>query len=234
MGRLRLAPLLALLSVLALAGCGGGKTTTTTVTQTVTETVTVTTPGGEASSGPCKDVEAPTPASRQSPKPTGTLDPSKTYDVTIQTNCGSFTFRLDQEQSPNAAASIVSLVEDGFYDNTVFHRIVPGFVIQGGDPTQTGSDGPGYTTVDTPPSGASYTKGTVAMAKSGLEPAGTAGSQFFVVTRADAGLTPDYAVVGHIVKGQNVVDEIGKWGMNTQEGTPTKVIVVEKATVAES
>ena len=74
MGRLRLAPLLALVSVLALASCGGGKTTTTTVTQTVTETETVTVPGGgEASNGPCKDVEAPTPASRQSPKPTGTL-----------------------------------------------------------------------------------------------------------------------------------------------------------------
>jgi cyclophilin family peptidyl-prolyl cis-trans isomerase len=217
MSRLRLVPLLALLPVLALvlAGCGGG--------------------GGDgAAAGECKDIDAPASESRHAPKPTSTLDPSKTYEITMETSCGSFTFRVDQEQSPNAAASIVALVKDGFYDNTIFHRIVPEFVIQGGDPTQTGTDGPGYTTLDTPPNDASYVKGTVAMAKSGVEPPGTAGSQFFVVTRADAGLPPDYAVVGHVTSGQDVVDEIGKWGENTQEGTPTKVIVIEKATVAES
>ena len=91
MSRHRVASLLALVPVLVLAGCCGDETATTTVTQTVTETVTVTTPGGSAASGPCKNVEAPAPASRQSPKPTGTLDASKTYTLTFDTTCGSFT-----------------------------------------------------------------------------------------------------------------------------------------------
>ena len=113
-------------------------------------------------------------------------------------------------KAPATAASLVSLAKSGFYDNTIFHRIVPEFVIQGGDPTQSGSGGPGYTTVDAPPRDASYTKGVVAMAKSATEPAGTSGSQFFVVTGADIGLPPDYAVVGNVTSGIDVVERIGR------------------------
>ncbi len=100
----------------------------------------------------------------------------------METSCGSFTIRLDQKTAPNTAASFASLTEKGFYDGTVFHRIVPGFVIQGGDPTGTGTGGPGYSVVDKPPENAKYTRGVVAMAKTGDEPPGTAGSQFYVVT----------------------------------------------------
>ena len=91
---------------------------------------------------------------------------------------------------------MVSLARAGFFKKTIFHRIVPDFVIQGGDPTGKGTGGPGYKTVDKPPPGTKYTRGVVAMAKTQQEKPGTAGSQFYVVTGADAGLPPDYAVIG--------------------------------------
>src|SRR5439155_1121635 len=123
----------------------------------------------------------------------------KKYALVLQTNCGSFVIALDQTLAPHTVASLVSLARAGFYDGTIFHRIVPGFVIQGGDPTQTGAGGPGYKTVDRPPASARYVKGVVAMAKTQLERPGTSGSQFFVVTAADAGLTPDYAIDARVV-----------------------------------
>ena len=102
-----------------------------------------------------------------------------------ETNKGAFTIELDRETAPCTSASFVSLANKGFFDGIKFHRIVPGFVIQGGDPTGQGTGGPGYSTVDVPPDDAKYTKGVVAMAKTQAEPAGTAGSQFFVVTAED-------------------------------------------------
>jgi peptidyl-prolyl cis-trans isomerase B (cyclophilin B) len=111
----------------------------------------------------------------------------------------------------------------------VFHRIVPGFVIQGGDPTQTGTGGPGYSTVDTPASDATYPKGVVAMAKTQAEPAGTAGSQFFVVTGENVDLPPDYAVVGTVTDGLDVVERIGTLGDPATE-QPLQPIVVESVT----
>ena len=139
----------------------------------------------EKAQGVCRDVEQPTPRDGGGEKkPQQPLSNSKTYEVTLETTCGSFTIRLDQKTSPNAAASFVALARNGFFDNTIFHRIVPGFVIQGGDPTVTGSGGPGYSTRDKVPANASYDPGVVAMAKAGNEPPGTAGSQFFVVTGA--------------------------------------------------
>ena len=101
------------------------------------------------------------------------------------------------KDSPKTTASFASLVRKGFFDGLTFHRVVPGFVIQGGDPKGDGTGGPGYTTVDTPRD-AAYTSGVVAMAKTGAEPAGTSGSQFFVVTGDNASLPPDYAVLGKV------------------------------------
>jgi cyclophilin family peptidyl-prolyl cis-trans isomerase len=201
--------------VLAVAGCGGG--------------------GGndEASAVDCKSVDAPTPGARTAKKPTSTLDASKTWDVELQTNCGSFTIRLDVKSSPNTATSFASLARTGFFDNTIFHRIVPGFVVQGGDPTASGTGGPGYKVVDKPPASASYTHGVVAMAKTQAEAAGTSGSQFFVVTADDAGLPPDYAILGKVVKGLDVVDHIGTLGDATTE-QPTETVEIEKATVTSS
>jgi peptidyl-prolyl cis-trans isomerase B (cyclophilin B) len=163
------------------------------------------------------------------------LDPAKTYDVLVETNHGNFTIRLAVKTSPATTASFASLVRKGFFNGTVFHRIVPGFVIQGGDPKGDGTGGPGYTTVDPPPSDAKYTKGVVAMAKTAAEPPGTAGSQFFVVTGADVGLPPDYALLGNVSSGMDVVDKIGTLGdPNDPNGVPTKRVVIEKATIGES
>jgi cyclophilin family peptidyl-prolyl cis-trans isomerase len=121
-------------------------------------------------------------------------------------------------------------VQKKFFDGTVFHRIVPGFVIQGGDPTGTGGGGPGYTTVDKPPASTRYTHGAVAMAKTQTEAPGTSGSQFFVVTAQDAGLPPDYAVLGNVVKGLAVVDRIGKLGDANEQ--PTELVQIEHAAVS--
>ena len=107
---------------------------------------------------------------------------------------------------------------------------MPGFLIQGGDPTQSGSGGPGFSTRDAPAPDAAYTKGVVAMAKTAAETAGTAGSQFFVVTGADAGLPPEYAVVGTVTSGLDVVERIGKLGDPSTE-QPLQPVVIDSVTV---
>jgi len=132
--------------------------------------------------------------------------------------------QLDLKTAPNTSASMVSLAKAHFFDSTIFHRIVPGFVIQGGDPTGTGQGGPGYKTVDKPPKKPKYTLGVVAMAKTGTEKPGTAGSQFFVVTGADAGLPADYALLGKLVSGLDVVKRIGQLGDQSEQPTFNVVI----------
>jgi peptidyl-prolyl cis-trans isomerase B (cyclophilin B) len=220
---------------LALAGCGGdddggGATSAKKKPSSSSGTAKA---GGQ---GVCKDVEQPMPrdgGGQQKPKQP--LDPSKAYTVVLRTSCGSFTIRLDQRTSPNAAASFASLARSGFFDDTIFHRIVPGFVIQAGDPTASGTGGPGYSTRDRVPRNAAYDPGVVAMAKAGNEPAGTAGSQFFVVTGAGSGLTPDYALLGKVTSGMEVVQAIGQLGdpASGGTGTPLQSVVIETAMVRE-
>jgi len=215
-----------LAAVLFLAGCGGGSDeassgdTSATTTTTVSECGDIDTP----------DARNPEPATA----PSEPLDPSKTYTLTFDTSCGSFTVTLDQKLAPRTAASLVALANDGYFDDTIFHRVVSGFVIQGGDPTQSGGGGPGYSTVDVPPSDAKYTKGVVAMAKSQVEAPGTSGSQFFVVTGDDAGLPPDYAIVGNVTDGMDTVERIDALGPPGGDGPPTKPIVINSVTVTES
>jgi cyclophilin family peptidyl-prolyl cis-trans isomerase len=237
--KLRLAPVLLLL---ALAGCGSEKTssipsgngsgTTTATAAATTPATTSTQPTAKAPAG-CTSVRqvAPKPDGKLK-KPTTKLDQSKTWTATVKTNCGTFAFKLDPKNAPNASASIAYLAGKKFYDRTVFHRIVPGFVIQGGDPTATGSGGPGYLTVDKPPKTARYVRGVVAMAKTQTQAAGTSGSQFFVVTAPDAHLPPDYAILGKVVSGIAVVNRIGKLGDANEQ--PTRVVEIERATLAES
>ena len=214
------------------AGCGDSSNdsagTSTEAATSATETTT-----GTAGADGCTDVAAPAP--RQdgtATAPKERLDPEKTYNLVFKTNCGSFTVTLDLASAPATATSLVFLARAGFYNDTIFHRIVPGFVIQGGDPTQSGSGGPGYQTVDAPPSDASYTKGVVAMAKTGAEPAGTSGSQFFIVTGADVGLPAEYAIVGNVTSGIAVVERIGELGDPATEA-PTRPVVIESVTVEE-
>jgi peptidyl-prolyl cis-trans isomerase B (cyclophilin B) len=160
----------------------------------------------------------------------GVIESGKTYTAVVDTSKGTFTFQLDTEDSPNTTASFAKLAEKGFFDGTNFHRIVPGFVIQGGDPTGKGTGGPGYTTVDVPPSDALYTHGVVAMAKTAADPPGTAGSQFFVVTGKNANLPPEYALLGEVDRGIDVVDAIGKLG-NQATGKPTERVEIKHVTI---
>lgn len=217
------------------AGCGGSSSDDTAPsTDASTETTAAdTTVGADG----CTDVDVP-PAREDGGQtaPAERLDPEKTYDLVFKTNCGSFTVRLDLEKAPATSASLVSLAKSGFYDDMIFHRIVPGFVIQGGDPTQTGSGGPGYQTVDPPPADTTYAEGVVAMAKGAPEPAGTSGSQFFVVSGPNAAtLPPDYAVVGTVTSGMDTVKRIDGFGdVNDVEGTPTRPVVIESVTVVET
>ncbi len=183
--------------------------------------------------GGCLEAKAPAPKpdGGQS-KPKSRLDPGKTYEVEMQTNCGTFTIRLDQRTSPATTASFAALVDRGFFDDMVFHRIVPDFVIQGGDPTASGQGGPGYSTRDKPPADTAYTRGVVAMAKTQVEPPGTAGSQFYVVTGEQAPLPPAYAVLGKVVNGLDVTQRIGKLGDPATE-MPLQPVVIDRATLKE-
>jgi peptidyl-prolyl cis-trans isomerase B (cyclophilin B) len=157
------------------------------------------------------------------------LEDGKTHSVVVDTNKGAFTFDLATDISPCTTAAFAGLVQKGFFDGLKFHRIVPGFVIQGGDPLGNGMGGPGYTTVDAPPQDTSYDKGLVAMAKAGNEPAGTSGSQFFVVSDDGVQLPPDYAVLGRVTDGIDVVEEIGKLGnANDPSGAPTERVEIDK------
>lgn len=221
-GRLHVARLLLVALVLALAACGGGDDEPEATTEAGATTA--------APSGPCDAVDAPEPKDDGGETaPTLPLDTAKTWDLVVETNCGSFTIRLDLETAPKTAASLVSLAQNGFFDGTTFHRVVPGFVIQGGDPTGTGTGGPGYQTVDVPPPGSAYTEGVVAMAKAGFEAPGTSGSQFFVVTGADIGLPAEYAVVGEVTEGLETVKAIDALGVG--DGPPSQPVVIEKVTV---
>jgi peptidyl-prolyl cis-trans isomerase B (cyclophilin B) len=157
------------------------------------------------------------------------LDDGQTHSVVVKTNKGDFTFDLATKISPCTTASFAGLVQKGFFDGLTFHRIVPGFVIQGGDPEGNGMGGPGYSVVDAPPQDTKYEKGLVAMAKTQTEPAGTSGSQFFVVSSDGVNLPPDYAVLGHVTNGMDVVEKIGKLGNPADpSGTPTEKVTIDK------
>ena len=185
---------------LALAGCGdsdddkGAATTTTAAASTTQADTTATTS---------------TPTER----PTFKVVAGRTYTAELVTNFGEIDIRLDARRSPKTVASFITLARKGFYDKLTFHRIAksPGtgdFVIQGGDPEGNGQGGPGYSVVEAPPRSTRYTRGVVAMAKTQAEAPGTSGSQFFIVTAEDAGLPPEYAVLGRVIKGMNAVNAI--------------------------
>ena len=213
------AVLVLIVSLALLAGCGGDDSETTE---------SVATGADECASVDAPEARSPEPGEA----PAEQLDGSKTHTLTFDTSCGSFTVTLDTELAPKTAASLVVLANAGYFDDTIFHRVVPGFVIQGGDPTQSGGGGPGYSTVDVPPSDGKYTQGVVAMAKSGVEAPGTSGSQFFVVTGDDAGLPPDYAIVGEVTDGLDTALRIDALGVG--DGPPSQPVVVNTVTVGES
>jgi peptidyl-prolyl cis-trans isomerase B (cyclophilin B) len=177
----------------------------------------------------CEQVEAPKPKNVSFSKPKQTVSAGEKVTAVVETSCGSFEIALDTERAPKTVNSFAFLSEEGFYDGLTFHRVAPGFVIQGGDPQGTGTGGPGYSVDEKPPSNLAYTKGVVAMAKSSAEPPGRSGSQFFIVLTADAGLPPEYALVGKVDKGMDVVERIGALGTPAEK--PKQTVLIEKISI---
>jgi peptidyl-prolyl cis-trans isomerase B (cyclophilin B) len=187
--------------------------------------------GSTVASAPgCRQVEAPPPPKQISFKaPKQTVARGEKLTAVVRTSCGTFNIALDAKRAPKTVNSFAFLSEKGFYDGLTFHRVVPGFVIQGGDPLGNGSGGPGYSVVEKPPAKLAYTRGVVAMAKSGTDPSGSSGSQFFVVLGADANLPPEYALLGKVGRGMNVVERIG--GLATEGEEPKQTVLIEKVTI---
>ena len=160
------------------------------------------------------------------------IDPSKRYTATLETNKGTIEIEFLPGEAPQTVNNFVCLARDGFYDGTPFHRVVKGFMIQGGDPTGTGTGGPGYRFADEPVQ-RPYAKGVVAMANAGPN---TNGSQFFMMLE-DYPLPPNYTIFGRVIGGQEVVDAMGatptRRGSGGENSTPTEPLRIETVTVAE-
>jgi cyclophilin family peptidyl-prolyl cis-trans isomerase len=173
------------------------------------------------------------------------LDPEKSYTVEMTTNQGAFTIALDVENAPVSTAHFAALVEDGFYDGLTFHRVVPGFVIQGGDPNGDGTGSSDcFVISEEPPR--EYQAQDVAWAKGGQDPAGQAGSQFFVITAPEGSpglgalnqVTPQtdgsskiqYGYVGTVTQGYDVVQKIEALAPSgSADGAPTETVEITKA-----
>jgi cyclophilin family peptidyl-prolyl cis-trans isomerase len=232
-------------SALLAAGCGssssnsspslGSAASSSTAAGSPTASSTSATASSSAAPG-CESVAAPRPKGVQHLKPpTHRLKAGQTYTVELTTNCGPIDIRLDVKDSPITSASFAALVVRGFFNNLTFHRIAAGFVIQGGDPLGTGAGGPGYEVVEAPPASTQYLKGTVAMAKTATDPAGASGSQFFIVTGANAGLPPQYALLGHVIGSFAAAARIGKIASNPPgDGMPVVPVVIERAVLKVS
>jgi cyclophilin family peptidyl-prolyl cis-trans isomerase len=164
--------------------------------------------------------------------PAMTLDTKKKYQAVMSTDKGDMTIELFASATPITVNNFVFLAKEGFYDNTVFHRVVKDFMIQGGDPTGTGSGGPGYKFNDEKFEG-EYTRGTVAMANAGPN---TNGSQFFIVQK-DVALPKNYVIFGKVVAGLDVVDAIGNAEVSEGRGgemsSPKVLVKITKVTINE-
>ena len=205
----QLATVSAVLSMLVLAACGGSSHPAASASPPTSASTATTTPD------PC--VKAPPAA------PT----------ATIQTNFGSIVIALDTAHAPIAACRFISLAQSGFYNGLTFHRVVPDFVIQGGDPKGDGTGGSGRPPVvgEVPTDG--YPAGSVAAAKTGADPNGTFDCQFIIVTSAQGGaqLQPDYARFGHVTSGMDVVAKIDSLAPASGDGPPTQKVTMTKVTI---
>ncbi|MBI4491619.1 MAG: peptidylprolyl isomerase [Chloroflexi bacterium] len=146
------------------------------------------------------------------------IDPKKRYLATLKTNLGDMQVELHAADAPGTVNNFVFLARQGFYDGVPFHRVIKGFMVQTGDPTGTGTGGPGYRIKDEPVKG-EYTRGTMAMARTAAPD--SAGSQFFIMHQ-DYGLAKQYVIFGHLVAGQDVLDRIASVPVQASPGNPTE------------
>jgi cyclophilin family peptidyl-prolyl cis-trans isomerase len=188
----------------------------------------------------CGATKPPASAKNQSQTaPAMTIDPKKTYTAVISTSCGDMKVDLDAKNAPKGVNNFVSLARQGFYNGLSWHRVAKNFVIQGGDPAGDGTGGPGYQVVtELPPDG--YPLGTLAYAKTGTAPAGSAGSQFFIVTsNRPAALEQkqngsyQYGAFGRVVSGLPVLQKLGGFAPASGDGAPTNPIYINKVTITE-
>ncbi len=190
-----------------------------------------TTVAGTATTVPCPaDDGSAAPMTSFPAAPEMCIDSAKTYTVTVETSLGSYTAELDAAKAPKAVNNFVYLARYHYFDNTPCHRIITGFVIQCGDPTGTGTGGPGYSFPDELPGAGEYKLGSLAMANSGPD---TNGSQFFVIS-GDSGiaLPPQYSLFGQVTSGLDIVAKLDAVG--SAAGTPTTAVTITKVTVTES
>ena len=150
--------------------------------------------------------------------------------VTFETNHGTFVAEMFEDVAPRTAGNFLKLARDGYYDGIIFHRVIDGFMLQGGDPTGTGTGGPGYTIPDEFAPGLAHTQpGIFSMANSGPN---TGGSQFFITLAATPWLDGKHAIFGKVTSGMDVVQAIGKLETNPGD-RPLEDVVMEKVTVSE-
>ncbi len=229
-------PLTLLLTTLALGltACGSGGDQTTPASKPAASASTPAQPEAPAAADASCAKKDEASGDRAQPCPTPTLIDGKPNVVTFKTSQGSFAVTLDTKRAPITSNSVAYLVKQKFYDGLVFHRVVPKFVIQGGDPLgdtpNAGTGGPGYQVTEPPPADQTYTRGVVAMAKGGADPPGASGSQFFVVSAPDVGLPAEYALVGKVTEGLSVVDKITALGEG--DGPPRKTVTITSATLS--
>jgi cyclophilin family peptidyl-prolyl cis-trans isomerase len=163
-------------------------------------------------------------------EPPMSIDPAKRYTATMATSKGSMTIALDPQAAPRTVNSFVFLARYHYFDGIVFHRVIPGFVLQGGDPTGTGTGGPGYKFADELPAPGRYELGSLAMANAGPD---TNGSQFFIISGRDGmGLPPSYSLFGKVVAGLETVAAIDAVG--SRSGKTTEKVTIESVTIAEA
>ena len=166
-------------------------------------------------------------AKQYSAPPAMGIDPAHKYNATIETSAGTMTAELFPTDAPNTVNNFVFLARDGFYDGVIFHRVISGFMIQGGDPTGTGRGGPGYRFRDEPVN-RPYNRGILAMANAGPN---TNGSQFFIM-HADYRLPPNYTIFGRLTGGEDVLDKIATAKTGGQD-RPLEPVAINRVEISE-
>jgi peptidylprolyl isomerase len=179
---------------------------------------------------PAPDGSSPRTTKFDAPPPM-CIDPAKRYTAVMETSLGSLTIALDAVAAPKTVNNFVFLARYHYYDGIIFHRIIQGFVCQGGDPEGSGRGGPGYRFEDELPKPGRYEVGSLAMANAGPD---TNGSQFFIISGPQgAGLPPSYSLFGKVVNGLEVVDAMEKVATGAGD-RPREDVVIQSVTITEA